>query len=69
MKTPISKAFNMDCMDYMRTIPDKHFDLAIVDPPYGGANSKVGGAKGSEAGSIATSRTGGTWAAKYGKKS
>ena len=69
MKTPISQAFNMDCMDYMRTIPDKHFDLAIVDPPYGGANSKVGGAKGSEAGSIATSRTGGTWAAKYGKKS
>ena len=25
----------MDCMDYMRAIPDKHFDLAIVDPPYG----------------------------------
>jgi site-specific DNA-methyltransferase (adenine-specific) len=24
-----------DCMDYMRTIPDKAFDLAIVDPPYG----------------------------------
>ena len=26
MKTPISQAFNMDCMDYMRAIPDKHFD-------------------------------------------
>ena len=24
-----------DCMDYMRTLPDKAFDLAIVDPPYG----------------------------------
>lgn len=28
-------AFNMDCMEYMRTLPDKVFDLAIVDPPYG----------------------------------
>jgi site-specific DNA-methyltransferase (adenine-specific) len=25
----------MDCMDLMREYPDKHFDLAIVDPPYG----------------------------------
>jgi site-specific DNA-methyltransferase (adenine-specific) len=24
-----------DCMDVMRTFPDGHFDLAIVDPPYG----------------------------------
>lgn len=24
-----------DCMDYMRGLPDKAFDLAIVDPPYG----------------------------------
>ena len=24
-----------DCMDYMATLPDKAFDLAIVDPPYG----------------------------------
>jgi site-specific DNA-methyltransferase (adenine-specific) len=24
-----------DCMDVMREFPDKHFDLAIVDPPYG----------------------------------
>lgn len=26
---------NMDCMDLMREYPDKHFELAIVDPPYG----------------------------------
>ena len=26
---------NMDCMDYMRELPDKAFELAIVDPPYG----------------------------------
>lgn len=31
----VSEVFNCDCMDYMRTIPDKYFDLAIVDPPYG----------------------------------
>lgn len=24
-----------DCMDYMRGLPDKAFELAIVDPPYG----------------------------------
>ena len=28
-------AFNVDCMEYMRTLPDKAFDLAVVDPPYG----------------------------------
>lgn len=32
---PISEAYNMDCMDYMAQFPDKHFELAIVDPPYG----------------------------------
>lgn len=26
---------NIDCMKYMSTVPDKFFDLAIVDPPYG----------------------------------
>ena len=24
-----------DCMEYMRKMPDKAYDLAIVDPPYG----------------------------------
>lgn len=28
-------AFNMDCMEAMKDFPDKHFELAIVDPPYG----------------------------------
>ena len=27
--------YNMDCMVGMRDIPDKYFELAIVDPPYG----------------------------------
>lgn len=26
---------NCDCLDLMAEFPDKHFDLAIVDPPYG----------------------------------
>ena len=25
----------IDCMDYMKNIPDKFYELAIVDPPYG----------------------------------
>jgi len=30
-----SIVFNDDCMEVMKRYPDKHFDLAIVDPPYG----------------------------------
>ena len=33
MKT--SEVFNTDCLEYMRTLPDKAFQLAIADPPYG----------------------------------
>lgn len=29
---------NCDCMEYMKSVPDKFFDLAIVDPPYGVGN-------------------------------
>jgi len=32
---PESNAFLTDCMEYMKTVPDKFFDLAVVDPPYG----------------------------------
>lgn len=28
-------AYNRDCMEAMREYPDKYFDLAVVDPPYG----------------------------------
>lgn len=39
-KTDLLDLRRMDCMDLMREYPDKHFDLAIVDPPYGiGVNS------------------------------
>ena len=38
--------YNMDCMDAMKQFPDKFFDLAIVDPPYGGGFTEGGGCKG-----------------------
>lgn len=30
-----SIVFNEDCIEVMKRYPDKHFDLAVVDPPYG----------------------------------
>ena len=30
-----SEVYNIDCMEYMKTLPDKSFDLVIADPPYG----------------------------------
>ena len=45
--------YNMDCMEGMKEFPDKYFDLAIVDPPYGGAGKEI-------------ERRGGQWACKYG---
>lgn len=44
---PISIATNEDCMVMMSRYPDKFFDLAIVDPPYGiGVNQmNMGGRK------------------------
>lgn len=34
------KAYNADCMQIMKQYPDKYFDLAIVDPEYGGDDQK-----------------------------
>lgn len=31
----VSEVYNIDCMEYMKSIPDKFFELAVVDPPYG----------------------------------
>ena len=41
-----SEVYNIDCLEYMRTLPDKCFDLAIADPPYqiGTSKSSHGGA-------------------------
>ena len=102
---PESIAMNCDCMEYIRTLPDNAFDLAVVDPPYGAGFTDGGGCKGwfakchqdssqslnvererekeskahrsitdsevpaLDLKSISVTRTGGTWAEKYGKKS
>lgn len=43
---PVSKVYNMDCMEYMKDVPDNFFDLAIVDPPYGiGINKMIMGGR------------------------
>ena len=45
-KNIISEVYNMDCVAGMREYPDKYFDLAIVDPPYGiGAENHAGNAE------------------------
>jgi site-specific DNA-methyltransferase (adenine-specific) len=31
----LNKVYNIDCKTGLKDIPDKYFDLAIVDPPYG----------------------------------
>ena len=31
----MTQVFNRDCMEAMKEFPDKFFELAIVDPPYG----------------------------------
>lgn len=51
---PEQLAFNMDCLEAMRSMPDKAFDLAVVDPPYGGGFTEEGGCKG--------------WFTKYNRK-
>lgn len=34
-KLELNKLYHMDCMEGMKQFPDKYFELAIVDPPYG----------------------------------
>lgn len=34
-RLPFLSLFHDDCMEIMKQCPDKYFDLAIVDPPYG----------------------------------
>lgn len=45
----VSETYNEDCMALMSRYPDNHFDLAVVDPPYGigfaGLEKHYGGGK------------------------
>ncbi len=36
---PKIELLHIDCMSYMATLPDKAFELAICDPPYGAADA------------------------------
>ena len=38
---PKSYVYNCDCIEFMRSLPDKNFDVAVCDPPYGAGNSEV----------------------------
>lgn len=71
----MSKFIHGDCMEYMKEYPDKYFDIAIVDPPYGGGatDTKLHGAEDGRIGNkgsrfekyrIHAYRTGGGWAKK-----
>lgn len=46
-ETPHIELHNIDCNQFMKDIPEKFYDLAIVDPPYGiGVNVNMGRRKG-----------------------
>ena len=48
-KTDFLDLYHADCMDIMKQYPDKYFDLAIVDPPYGlGKRTTDGGGTNSQ---------------------
>ena len=53
MSEPKSIVHLQDNMEGMKAFPDNHFELAIVDPPYGIGDEKL--------------TSGGTWASKYSK--
>ena len=40
MKEVKSDVYNKDCVEYMRTLPDDYFDLAVADPPYSYAGNE-----------------------------
>ena len=42
MKYKLNNFYNEDCLEAMKKMPDKYFDLAIVDPPYGINVAKTG---------------------------
>ncbi len=46
----LNQIIHADCMDIMKDIPDKYFELAIVDPPYGiGEDGKKNHSRGNKA--------------------
>jgi len=56
MKADLTRSFNMDCMEFMKDVPDKFYDLAVVDPPYGNIDA-IGLIDNKKKGKQATKRT------------
>ena len=49
-KWPVNTAYEGDCLDFMRLLPDKCIDLVLTDPPYGiNVNHNMGRRKGNKA--------------------
>lgn len=49
MKYELNTIYNEDCLQAMKRMPDKYFELAIVDPPYGiDVNVSMGRRKGNK---------------------
>ena len=46
----MTEAFNIDCMEYMKTLPDKAFELAVIDPPYGNGGGEFSSRNGTRFG-------------------
>jgi len=42
----MNRLYNEDCLLAMRQMPDNYFELALVDPPYGGGGIPRMGGKG-----------------------
>lgn len=50
MKHGNIELLHIDCLDFMKSLPDKAYELAICDPPYGiGVNHSMGRRKGDKA--------------------
>ena len=43
MKDKMNKIHNIDCLEFMKQVPDDYFDLVLTDPPY---NIGIDGGKG-----------------------
>jgi len=66
-QTPLSEVYLEDCLTAMKRYPDNHFDLAIVDPPYGiGESSNNNKSRGKARGGINNAAWG--YSKDYGSK-